>query len=169
MRPDKELLALVRSVAASINDTARVAVADWLDEHPDYQRTPVEHCRPPKGFLPWFQRTVLPLNRDECNHGRRRKGRWYFEAIVNLFNNMQLPTIPNEMRHQNWFDHGGFSKIAGNPVIVGEPYGTERESQVTAAILQNWFSCPVTYDRKARHNREALRLVVWFSQAVRLG
>lgn len=57
MTTDEELLALVRQVGPDVEDTARAALADWLEEHPQYQRTPIKKNRLPTGFSRWWQKT----------------------------------------------------------------------------------------------------------------
>jgi hypothetical protein len=64
-----------------------------------------------------------------------------------------------------WLDHGGFSRIAGIPVLIGEPNSWEPWAKEEAPVLQARFDCPVTYDRAARHARHAVRVAVWFTLA----
>lgn len=145
------------------NSGWRAAVCDWFADHPELVRTPVYLHHVPKGFNAWWHRSGN--NRRLKDGGRMRHlsryGRSSNSDIVMSFMNDSHCAI-------DWYDHGGFSTIAGIPVVVGEPYSYMEQLDDAAADLAELFRCPVSYcfgsDWGSRMGENSPnRIVVWYT------
>lgn len=149
-----ELDALLAGVMASpLDDTPRLVLADYLDEH--YPGTPVDLHDLPKGMHRWWSRSGNSARHaDDRRYGR---GSWSCWEIYDTIRNVHI-----EGSYVDWLDHGGSSAIGGRPVLVGEPYAELDDVLVVARHLQSCLGCPVGVARRAAWNSGCVRVIVWF-------
>lgn len=152
MSTDQELLSFVRQVTPAVDDPMRSALADWLDQHPEYQKTSVQFHPVPEGFTEWFHNIVLPRHWGERLPYAPPQGRWDAGRIATMLHN----------HLDYWLGKSGFSTIAGQRVFVGESPQSESGARATAAEKHKWLGTPVTYSRASWYGEGRWRFVVWF-------
>ncbi|WP_439626063.1 TIGR02996 domain-containing protein [Gemmata sp.] len=142
------------------DDTARLALADWLDEmHP---ATPVA-AGVPKGFNAYWHQRAVPAELLVGFQYRRlwAAGKWSNEEISEaLVTVVQLATTAKIARTVR----PGSTEVAGYPVLTLELIAQQPDALALCRVLQRRCGgCPVTYSRRAARSPQASRVGIWFT------
>lgn len=141
-----ELSALLEAVRTGRDDdTPRLVLADWLDEH--HQALTVRRGELPTGFNDHWHRNVMYATLG-LRGTRRGRGKWSnAEILAGLDASARLVGV-------KWAARVGAAEIGGHPVLVSEPnLGQPRTLDVCRSLQWAAGGCPVSFNRCPQRGR----------------